>query len=1765
MSSSHKVDGSQQLLKDELELLVRRLQAELEAHLENPTENAALKSLAGSIERIQQAFTRLDKPEAATLAQEMAGLADGLANEEIARDTGGDALLQAVLKIAQYLEWLQRDSWQQDFDLLSLINHIRSIRGLAPLDKAGINFPAYEAKTISPVTATDLRELAAQVRPHLQSALLSLLRDKDQAENLEQIIPLFSQLKEATSEERSYRFWWLAESLLREVASGGIPLDQNINLLLRDIDVRIKHLIETGDLFDDADVARVFSQRFIDRLTSCEGGLVRLKERTDYNPPHTDLTAASRSMLKAAGLPDVETLLQVADLLKEALAMVKDRVSGMVSRDTTDGGDVEKQQLSLHEIANVLVLLNMDAPAALLERQGEVLQRWFTETDHNSKAGCIAHFADGLVLVEDILNGVNEFAYSQQLATPVTGDEIKTVLEQHQYQWNLKLIVRELVNQLRRARELASTSLGSTDEMEAWRLALAGLHEVNALLQLLGHERAVVLLGRLQRVVQALASEKVEEKSLVMDAFGEFVATLEYYLRLTDGEAQPDEGILDYAERQITLLEGLSAIPLNLTVDEENELAGQLEAFVASTPSQSQKPMEPTNTTNTANTTTTTSLQETPSATPDPVVPGVADIDPEFLEVFLEEAQGELESIREQLPAWREDLQDQEALSTIRRSFHTLKGSGRMVGLLAIGEFAWQYEQLLNRILDSTLAPSPVIVEAVDAAQAALIPLVDGTANPSEGNTTLDALAQRAEALLRGDPVEPLPALEQPLAPSLPEPEPEPLEIADLISPVPSTPEPLETAEPVPAEVSDVVAEIDPELVEIFLYEAAEILDASDTILERWRLEQGNSDLLTDFRREMHTLKGSSRMTGFVTIGDLSHSIESVLNVLSAEDVAPKDSAAMISVLQQSLDRLNGMIATARQGAQPSPADDLITELKQLVGATPVTGKPLAMPEETAEEAGTGMDNVEMEQEVGAVSEPSETAAANTDTTSAVGGELTELDQELVAAFQYEAAELLDSSEVTLQRWGANLNDLELLNDLRREMHTLKGSSRMTGFMVIGDLAHAMESLLDAIGKRNLQPTLDIVNVLQQALDKLHDMLGRVQGGAELFPAGELLAELRGLLGEKPRELAKPVAATPAPHVQSVEKLEAPTSEDTIRVSAALLNDLVNEMGESSIYRARVDQGVSTLRFNLSELEQTVHRLRQQLRRLEIETEAQILFRYEDGKGSQEDFDPLELDRFSELQQLSRSLIEIVDDLANIQTALDDQTQEMGFLLDQQAKANKEVQQGLMRTRMVRFNSAAPRLRRVVRQVARELGKKAELVFEGSDAEIDRAVLDNMVAPLEHMLRNSISHGIEEPQQRVAQGKSETGNIVLSIRREGTELVLDLQDDGAGLDYEKIRAKGEAQGLLKPGQTASEDELIALLLRPGFSTATQVTQISGRGVGMDVLNNAIKEMRGALLIQSKRGQGTNFMIRLPFSLAVTQALLIKAGDDVYAVPLLSINSVARLGESQYKDYLEGRPAQYEYRGHDYPVHSLGILFGVESAATSFDKAEDKRPPVLMFRSAEASAALQVDAVMGNQEVIVKPVGPQFQTLNGISGATVLGDGRVVVVLELAALVRNLASQSHKQEEARALSMARQEATRRELIKILVIDDSITMRKVTARFLERHNLSVATAKDGIDALAKLEEQVPDLAILDIEMPRMDGFEVAAHIRNQTHLHHIPIIMVTSRGGEKHRARAAKLGVNDYLTKPYQEEQMIQSIRRILDKQGSDWSISELAIS
>ncbi len=1105
------------------------------------------------------------------------------------------------------------------------------------------------------------------------------------------------------------------------------------------------------------------------------------------------------------------------------------------------------------------------------------------------------------------------------------------------------------------------------------------------------------------------------------------------------------------------------------------------------------------------------------------------DMDAEFVEVFLEEARGELAAIREQLAVWRVNFEDRQALTILRRAFHTLKGSGRVVGATAIGDFAWCFENLLNHIVNGTVTASPAIADLLDEATAVLDALLSKEALADEAFKQLPGLTARAEVLSQAAPVAAPPLVEA-------------LEAEVSIKPVaieaPPGALPVEGIAPVKTAIPEPVMTpaIDVELAQVFQYEAAEILDASDAILQRLGAEPGHTGLLNDLRRGMHTLKGSSRMAGIMAVGDLAHAAESVLDALGKG--LGQATPVVLDTLQQALDRLNQMLAEAASGVSPSAATGLIHDLHRLADTVTAGERPETRPVGVMEPAAVAVEPVSFRA-------------------------MTELDQELVQVFQIEAGEILDSSDTILQRLRGEPDSVELLNDLRREMHTLKGSSRMAGFMTVGDVAHAAEAVLDALGKGVLKMSTLVLDQVQSAMDGLHQMLAGILSGTQPVARPELINALHDVLSSQSVEQLKPAVTAPvvptAPLAIPAARrpAEPPTAgpTDAIRVSAALLNTLVNQMGESSIFRARIDQGVSAMSNNLNDLEQTITRLRRQVTYLATQAEARIQSRQDQGtKAHQQEFDPLELDRFTELQQVSRSLMEIADDLGNVGNTLGEHAREITTLLDQQGKVNKEIQQGLMRTGMVRFGSVIPRLRRVVRQASQDLGKRAELLVGGEEAEVDRTVLESMLAPLEHMLRNSLAHGIEAPEQRRMAGKPEIGTVTLSLRREGAELVLELSDDGAGLNFAAIRAKGEEKGLLLPEQPATPEELIALLLRPGFSTATTVTQVSGRGVGMDVVNEAIRAMRGALLIQTDPGQGTRFIVRLPFSLAVTQALLVQAGDGLFAIPLLSIEVVTRLKESEFQAYLTGEQVQHQYSDRHYPVHNLGILVSSERVLP-FEEVKDRRPPTLLFRSAEASAALQVEAVMGNQEIIVKPISPQFNGVPGISGATVLGDGRVVVVLELAALVRNIGSQRQKQLESRALRAARQEA-RQEKLSIMVIDDSITMRKVTARILERHNIHAITAKDGLDAVAMLQTQVPDLAILDIEMPRMDGFEVVAHVRNQSNLRHLPIIMVTSRGGEKHRERAMSLGVNDYLTKPYQEDQLMESIRNILGERALD---------
>jgi len=782
-----------------------------------------------------------------------------------------------------------------------------------------------------------------------------------------------------------------------------------------------------------------------------------------------------------------------------------------------------------------------------------------------------------------------------------------------------------------------------------------------------------------------------------------------------------------------------------------------------------------------------------------------------------------------------------------------------------------------------------------------------------------------------------------------------------------------------------------------------------------------------------------------------------------------------------------------------------------------------------------------------------------------------DVDREILEIFFEEADELLEAMDHSTHEWLKMPDNTVHLENLLRSLHTMKGGARLAGLSVLGDAAHTLESFLGGVQGKG-SPPVGFFEALQLRHDEMATLVGALREAAaqDMVPATPVVSEtpvaITPVQAAGPRSTpappqqtpVKPVVAAPvqqlrsttalveAPEAEEPEEAEEPArarnaqeSREMVRVSAGLLEQLVNLAGESSIIRSRVEQGMNDFGTSLEEMEITIDRVREQLRRLEIETETQVLFRQEINQGTDyEEFDPLEMDRYSQLQQLARSLSESASDMLELKESLAFKARESETLLIQQARVNTELQEGLMRTRMVPFNRLLPRLRRTVRQVGRDLTKEVDFHAYNAEGELDRNVLERMVPPLEHMLRNAVDHGIERADVRRSFGKPEAGRIDLRLSREAGDVVIEIADDGAGIDVESVRAKAIERGLMSADARLRDDEILQFVLAPGFSTAKSVTQISGRGVGMDVVFSAVKQLGGSITIMSIPGKGTRFTVRLPFTVSVNRALMVSVGEDQYAIPLNTIEGIVRVSGAELEKLYRPDGGGFEYAGVPYRVRYLGSFIGRDYVALS----DRGSVPVVLVRSGDRAVAVHVDGVQGSREIVVKSLGPQFAGVGGISGATILGDGSVVVILDLLALIRAQTAPS-------VVNGTPADAIQRPTC-VMVVDDSVTVRKVTSRLLERQGMDVILAKDGVEAMAMLQERRPDIMLLDIEMPRMDGFEVARQIRHDERLADLPIVMISSRTGSKHQERAQELGVNRFLGKPFQENELLATIESLV---------------
>ena len=813
--------------------------------------------------------------------------------------------------------------------------------------------------------------------------------------------------------------------------------------------------------------------------------------------------------------------------------------------------------------------------------------------------------------------------------------------------------------------------------------------------------------------------------------------------------------------------------------------------------------------------------------------------------------------------------------------------------------------------------------------------------------------------------------------------------------------------------------------------------------------------------------------------------------------------------------------------------------------------------------------------DAGAAAESTEPEAAN------VPRVRDELDPDLLGVFLAEAADLLPSIGTALRGLEGEPNDRELARDLMRRLHTVKGSARMAGAMRLGELVHDMETRMEAAMQLSDVPGI-IIEDLQGQYDRamsLYDELQRPDAVAASRAASAAaaaaqeatqalapvidLAAARADAKPEPRSekaVAAPAPATPLPStVEGTLTATAPTQQSApfIRVRADVLDKLVDQAGEVSIARSKLENEVSTIKGSLTDLTENIQRLRAQLREVEIQAEAQVQARGASLSRESADFDPLEFDRYTRLQELTRMLAESVEDVAMVQSNMVKGLQMADTDLTSQSRLTRDLQQQLMRVRLVPFSNVSERLYRVARQTAKELEKRVNVDLRGGATEIDRGVLEKMVGPFEHLIRNAIVHGLERPSERREAGKPEAGELVLDVRQAANEIVVVLSDDGAGLNIERIRERAIERELISADQPLGDREAMDLIFLPGFSTATEVTELAGRGVGMDVVRAELASFGGRIAVSSESGRGTRFTLYLPMTLAVAQVVLVRIGTRRYALPAGMVEQVRRYRPVMLLPSLAAGMIDIPPIG-TVVLRPLSQLVGEETSGHLA-----KQTPVVLLKSGDDRMAIAVEDVSSNQEVVVKNVGPQVARLAGVLGATILGNGEIVLIINPVQLITRAPEPPPIfEEELRAEAKAA--PTRSEAVTeigvasqptVMVVDDSLTVRRVTQRLLERNNFAVLLAKDGVDALRQLQDAKPDVMLVDIEMPRMDGYDLTRNVRSSPATATIPIIMITSRTAEKHRSMAFELGVNEYLGKPYQEDELMKLVRHYVGERAT----------
>ncbi|GMR17732.1 MAG: hypothetical protein BMS9Abin33_0125 [Gammaproteobacteria bacterium] len=1827
MAITSNVDlGTLSWVKTEIDESLKQARQALESFAENQDDESHLRFCGTHLHQVVGTLEMVQLDGAAMLAKEIEALIQALLDENIKPDDSiFDYLTRGILTLPDYLSRLQVGQPDVPLRLLPLVNELRSARGEQALPEIeffnpdlSIRPPRSESEKAR-LSDDEYRQMAKKLRPKFQTALLTWLRDTANTTSMDNMAKVLDQLRSEANLGVIQQLFWVASGLLDAMLSNDLEPTNERKKLFSRLDQQIKRLIDGAGKTD----LRNSSEELVKNILFQLGGakaenpkVAQLKQAFDLDL----LLGSIASDTEVEDLPAPEVIDSVSSALSQEIGKAQDLLAGYFDPDQEDVSTLAPLVELLGKMARTMEMLGTPLLKTLADGLATVCSaidsKELEETDAISMV-----MARALLLIENSSRDISRSAsdWKQQvedsisqlngLVSPdverVFGDDNIGMSEDgmtdSDFHQLLSVVADEVRQSLGTIEEEFEAYAGDASQTERLDVMLEYLGQVEGALQIIDQDNASMLVRRTGDYISEIKSGELTVNDTVLDALAVCIGTIGAYIdgllynrpnlddlinmaiqeiefAATGAESRPATPAIEPVEAPEDIviepvIEGASQ-----DVDAVNEIT-EIAALVEAGEEEEVELAPPPST-------------EEPGSEDD-------DYDEEIMEIFIEDARDSIDTITRNLPIWRQDLNDSDAFLEIRRGFHTIKGSGRMVGASEIAELAWAYENLLNKVRDNNLPASDGIAAAVDEVMQIMPAMVDHLEGEPAVDADIEGLRTHAHDIADGKTG----AGEFGGGTS-----------PQSVAPVEAT---LAFGQQTPAASAGAEAITrDSTLLEIFTGETENHLVIIREHVASCQ-ESGSCFASANLIRAAHTLSGSARSVGLYPMSDATKAMELLLQELDSRQIlltkvhiellaeTEESVAALVNELntsntcsRETVNRFNGLARNLKAIMAALDADEVSTETSRATVPPPAPPEVVPAPPVVAPR-------------------PRTPAAATTGPAADTSGDLTleDIDPDLAEIFYEEAVDILQIINDAQVHWRADLSNTGMIDDLKRALHTLKGGARMAGAMSLGDVAHNTETLVGDVENGKILPSIELIDLLDEIHDTLAAAIAQVSQGQPMEGIKMLAAKLDAFIAGKPmEEIAPPVsvpvsrAGTPAsaqstpgtrsataeqvtsaaaPEVpqQSVEPspvaapmqpaalsddqliseqslvepgkgLDKGERREQIRVRTALLDQLVSYAGEVSISRSRMEQQVFGLRENLGDLQQNVTRFREQLRDLEIQSETQILYKTEQaekaGESSLEDFDPLEFDRFTQLQQLSRSLTESLHDLSAIQNSLGNFASEAETVLIQQARVNTDLQEGLMRTRMVGFSTQATRLRHIVRQTGRELGKNAQLVIGGADVELDRTVLERMIGPFEHIIRNALDHGIESAEERRSSGKPATATIRIDPEQKGNEIVIRISDDGRGLNIPAIRNKAISQGLMSRDSNLSDEEVTQFILMAGFSTAESVSHISGRGVGMDVVHNEVRQLSGSISVETQQGQGTTFVISLPLTLSIMQALMIYVGEQMFAIPLASVVNILELPVEEIRKVNVGESPMLNYEDEVYPFMHLGARLEITSPPRT------KKVAVLLVQSGPREVAMEVDGLGGTREIVIKSVGVQLAEIPGLGGATILGDGSVVLILDVPGLWLS-DDTMHLSEAGTARSVSTAEPILAEEVEkettrppvVMIVDDSLTVRKITSRHLQKRGMEVLTAKDGIDAVEQLRDHIPDVMLVDIEMPRMDGYELTSRVRSESRLKHIPIIMITSRAGAKHKKKAMSLGVNLYMSKPYQEDDLVANIEEMLE--------------